>query len=254
MPEGGFGPRSAGSFANTMRIDRSQQYLRSLLGGRSEEGSTGSQSSTRSTTGGIKDRVTLSTPSGGSAAASTAGASSIQDQVTLSAQGTGATVTAVQALFSKPLAPLTAEQLAATASAAPAAAAPASAATRFQPMNKSYSFAQVDPAQAPKSSQYTLLSANNNQLPAEPTDAAGAAKAAAAKQSLGAALEKAGLDPAGYKMTYWEQLVYTPGGAYTNRYLSVQDPQGRIAEFDADLTAIDASSTAKSLASLATSA
>lgn len=102
---------------------------------------------------------------------------------------------------------------------------------------KAYSFRQVDQASAiAKSASNFALGANGGQIPAEPLTAEGQAKSYAVKQALGKALEAAGLDPSSVRITYWEQNVWYPDGSYINRYVTVQGPDGRIDNFNADLT------------------
>lgn len=60
--------------------------------------------------------------------------------------------------------------------------------------------------------------------------------AAQSKSALAQAMTDAGLDPSQYKASYWEELVWYPGGNWTNRYITVQAPGGEKIDFDAAAT------------------
>lgn len=60
--------------------------------------------------------------------------------------------------------------------------------------------------------------------------------ASQSKSALAQAMTNAGLDPSQYKASYWEELVWYPGGNYTNRYITVQAPGGEKIDFDAAAT------------------
>lgn len=54
-----------------------------------------------------------------------------------------------------------------------------------------------------------------------------------AKSAVLGALEKEGMDSAGVKISYWEELVSYPGGNYTNKNITVQTASGRKIDLDA---------------------
>ncbi|MBN9658238.1 MAG: hypothetical protein J0H49_08670 [Acidobacteria bacterium] len=62
------------------------------------------------------------------------------------------------------------------------------------------------------------------------------ALAADTKSALAVALTKAGIDPATVKVSYWEELVWFPGGNWINRSITVQTPNGQKMDFDAAAT------------------
>ncbi len=67
--------------------------------------------------------------------------------------------------------------------------------------------------------------------PANPPSLAGESKSA-----LSSALLAAGIDPSTVKVSYWEELVWFPGGNWINRSLTVQTPNGQKVDFDAAAT------------------
>lgn len=67
--------------------------------------------------------------------------------------------------------------------------------------------------------------------PANPPSLAGESKSA-----LSNALLAAGIDPSTVKVSYWEELVWFPGGNWINRSLTVQTPNGQKVDFDAAAT------------------
>jgi hypothetical protein len=62
------------------------------------------------------------------------------------------------------------------------------------------------------------------------------ALAADTKSALAVALTNAGIDPATVKVSYWEELVWFPGGNWINRSITVQTPNGQKMDFDAAAT------------------
>lgn len=62
------------------------------------------------------------------------------------------------------------------------------------------------------------------------------ALAADTKSALACALTQAGIDPATVKVSYWEELVWFPGGNWINRSITVQTPNGQKMDFDAAAT------------------
>ncbi|QOY88833.1 hypothetical protein [Paludibaculum fermentans] len=56
------------------------------------------------------------------------------------------------------------------------------------------------------------------------------------RTALNAALTKAGVDPSKVKVSYWEELVWYPGGNYINKSITVQTPNGQKMDFDAAAT------------------
>ena len=54
-----------------------------------------------------------------------------------------------------------------------------------------------------------------------------------AKSAVLGALEKEGMDSAGVKISYWEELVGYPGGSYTNKNITIQTASGRKIDLDA---------------------
>lgn len=56
------------------------------------------------------------------------------------------------------------------------------------------------------------------------------------RTALNAALTKAGVDPSNVKVSYWEELVWYPGGNYINKSITVQTPNGQKMDFDAAAT------------------
>ncbi|MBI4889696.1 MAG: hypothetical protein HY821_03660 [Acidobacteria bacterium] len=56
------------------------------------------------------------------------------------------------------------------------------------------------------------------------------------KAALAGAMVAAGLDPAQYKVAYWEELVSYPGGNFMNKFLTVEAPNGQKTDFNAQLT------------------
>ncbi|WP_321478094.1 hypothetical protein [uncultured Paludibaculum sp.] len=56
------------------------------------------------------------------------------------------------------------------------------------------------------------------------------------RAALNAALVKAGVDPSQVKVSYWEELVWYPGGNYINKSITVQTPNGQKVDFDAKAT------------------
>lgn len=56
------------------------------------------------------------------------------------------------------------------------------------------------------------------------------------KSALAGAMTQAGLDPSQFRVSYWEELVWYPGGNYTNQFLTVQGPDGLKTDFDAKWT------------------
>lgn len=67
--------------------------------------------------------------------------------------------------------------------------------------------------------------------PANPPSLAGESK-----DALSGALQLAGIDPATVKVSYWEELVWFPGGNWINRSITVQTPNGQKMDFDAAAT------------------
>ncbi|MGJ5817910.1 hypothetical protein [Paludibaculum fermentans] len=56
------------------------------------------------------------------------------------------------------------------------------------------------------------------------------------RTALNAALTKAGVDPSSVKVSYWEELVWYPGGNYINKSITVQTANGQKMDFDAAAT------------------
>jgi len=56
------------------------------------------------------------------------------------------------------------------------------------------------------------------------------------RAAVDGALRERGLDPAQFKMSFWEEAVSYPGGGYMNRCITVETPEGYRMDFDAALT------------------
>jgi len=56
------------------------------------------------------------------------------------------------------------------------------------------------------------------------------------KAALADAMVQAQLDPSKAKVSYWEELVWYPGGTYMNKCLTVETPSGERIDFDAAAT------------------
>lgn len=95
---------------------------------------------------------------------------------------------------------------------------------------------------ASKASSPFAPSAPNEPSPAAPwpvnivTPSTLPAVAHESKAALADAMVKQGLDPSQYQVSYWEELVWYPGGNYINKFLTVQGPDGQKTDFDAAWT------------------
>jgi hypothetical protein len=56
------------------------------------------------------------------------------------------------------------------------------------------------------------------------------------RAAVDVALRSAGMDPAQFKMSFWEEAVGYPGGGYMNRCITVETPEGYRMDFDAAAT------------------
>lgn len=67
------------------------------------------------------------------------------------------------------------------------------------------------------------------------------------KTALSGALTDAGIDPSTVKVSYWEELVWFPGGNWINRSITVETPNGQKMDFDAAATLRSPAVTAASV-------
>lgn len=127
------------------------------------------------------------------------------------------------------------------ASATAPAASPAGTAARavaesYQPVP------QAAPAAVTEVASPFAPSAANEPSPAAPwpativTPSTLPELAKESKAALADAMVKAGMDPSQYRVSYWEELVWYPAGNYINKFLTVQGPDGKKIDFDANWT------------------
>ena len=68
-----------------------------------------------------------------------------------------------------------------------------------------------------------------------------------AKSALLNALVAGGVDPSKLKFSYWEEIMWFPGGCPTNKEITVQGPNGQKMDFGAAETLNDPATTAQSI-------
>lgn len=83
-----------------------------------------------------------------------------------------------------------------------------------------------DPAPA-ASSAYPMTFVTPKQLPRLATQV---------KDAIASELKHEGLDPSKFRVSYWEEFVWYPGAGYVNKRVTIEAPDGRKEDFEANLT------------------